>query len=83
MGDYVERCRLWATIPGSDTEKKFLFVFSIFSGFDNDIPVTIVLENSRIKKGVLWDISATLRTLLDQSLVWKLSLRVLVEILHV
>jgi hypothetical protein len=52
MRDDMKGCRFWTAIPGSDTEKEFLLIFSVFGGFDDNIPVTIIPRNTMLRKKI-------------------------------
>lgn len=53
MRDDVKRRRLRTTIPGGDTEEKLLFVFGVFGGFDDDIPVTVLPGSMKLRAPIL------------------------------
>lgn len=46
----MKRRRFWTAVPGSNTEKKLFLIFSIFGGFDENIPVTIIPRNAMLRK---------------------------------
>lgn len=50
----MKRCRFWTAIPGSNTEKELFLIFSVFGGFDDNIPVTIIPRNAVLRKGYLY-----------------------------
>lgn len=78
----VEGGWLWTTIPCSDTEQNFLWIVTLLCGFDVDIPVPVIIEDTGIDNLVFPVLLTPSSIFSDEILVWKLSLRVLVEVFH-
>ena len=81
MWNDVQGSRLRTTIPGNNTEEQLVFIF--LCGFNEDVPISIVIKDARIDKLILPVSFAAFGVFSDEILVGELALRVLVEIFHV
>lgn len=83
MGHDVEGSWIRSSVPSSYTEEEFIWVIRLFRCFDEDIPVSILIENSSVEKLILFVLSCSPSTFLDQIVIRKLLLRILVKKFHI
>jgi hypothetical protein len=83
LRDDVEGSRFRTMIGSPDTNESFVFVFFVFGVFDDNVPVTIFIEDIRIEEFEFADFPIAVETLLGETFVGIFRLRVFVEVFHV
>jgi len=79
----VERSGFRTMIGSPDTNESFVFVILVFGVFDDNVPVTVLVKNIRVKELEFADFAITVETLLGETFVGVFRLRVFVEVFHV
>lgn len=75
--------RLWASIVGNNAKQKFLLVIPLLGGFDENVPITILIKGTGVKYLIFTLKSPATCILIHKVLVGELVLRVFVEEFHV
>jgi hypothetical protein len=80
LRDDVERSGFRTMIGSPDTNESFVFVFFVFGVLDDNVPVTIFIEDIRIEE---FEFAIGGETLLGETFVGIFRVRVFVEVFHV
>lgn len=75
--------RLGASVPRGDSKQELIRVIVLLCSFDEDIPITVIFEDTGIKNLVLLVLFGPLCVFINQVLIRKFPLRVFVEVFHV
>lgn len=79
----MKRRRVGASVPRGNSKQDLIGVVGFFGGFDEDVPVPILVKHTSVDNLVLLVFLSSAGVLVDQVFVGELFLRVLVEKLHV
>ena len=80
LRDDVEGSRFRTMIGSPDTNESFVFVFFVFGVLDDNVPVTIFIEDIRIEE---FEFAIGVETLLGETFVGIFRVRVFVEVFYV
>jgi len=83
LRDDVERSGFGTMIGSPDTDESFVFVLVVLGVLDDNVPITIFVKDVRVEEFVFADLAIAVETLLRETFVGVLRLRIFVEILHV
>ena len=79
----MQRSGFRTMIGSPDTDECFSFVIVVFGIFDDDVPITVFVEEISIEKLEFGNITVAMDTFVDELVVRIGALRVFIEHLHV
>src|SRR4051794_33682615 len=83
VGYNVEWCGVWTAIVCSDSEEQLVWVVCLLRGLDEDVKVSVIVEDAGVDNVVLVLESVALRVLFDKVFVGEFALGQLVEVFHI
>jgi hypothetical protein len=83
LGNDVERCRVRASVPSSDSEEDLIGVIGLFRGLNKDIPISVVVKSIGVCNLVFLIFLSSSGVLVNEIFIRELLLWVLVKEFHV